>query len=318
MRAFARVLGVALALAAMLALALAAPAFAAGGSLNLIKSTPESGSANVPIDNVGVKLFFDGNVTDQSVWDFNSKCFTLSDSEGKKIDYLAYPGHKAGEEGYILVVAHPPSQKEGIPGSLEQKSEYSLTISGDLMSADGAKLGDEIRISFTTMDLAANSKLSMMIMVLMMVAVIVLMFVTNWRKMKAEAEAAALAKANPYRIAKDKSITLDEAKALIEKAKEKNRKQLEKTGGKAPEPEPKKSSVPRLDTKKKKGNVHKVKGPRPISEGGSTYKTGRKAEAERKAKAAAAKKSATGQQKTGAGGSSGTGKKSQKGKGKKK
>jgi hypothetical protein len=205
-----------------------------------------------------------------------------------------------------------------MPGSLEQKSEYTLTVSGDLMSSEGAKLGDEIKIRFETMDLAANSKLSMVIMVLMMVAVIALMVVTNWRKMKAETEAAALAKANPYRIAKDKGITVDEAKALIEKAKEKNLKQLEKVGGKVPEPEARKSSVPRLDAKKKKGNLHKVKGPRPISEGGSKYKTGRKAERERKAKAEAAKKAAAAQRKTGAGSGAGSGKKSQKGKGKKK
>jgi 2',3'-cyclic-nucleotide 2'-phosphodiesterase (5'-nucleotidase family) len=53
--------------------------------------------------------------------------------------------------------------------------------------------------------------------------------------MKVEAEAAALMKANPYRIAKERNISVDDAKMLIEKAKEKNQKQLEKTGGKAPE-----------------------------------------------------------------------------------
>ena len=320
MKKFARVSAITLMLAVVLTLALTAPAFAAGGSLNLIKSTPEAGKTNVPIDNVGVKLFFDGNVTDQSVWAANSKCFTLTDSKGKTVDYIAYPGHKLGEEGYILVLAHPKPIKEGQPGQLEQKSDYTLTISGDLVSVDGAKLGDELKITFQTMDVAANSRLSMMIMVVMMVAVMALMFVTNWRKMKAEAEAAALAQANPYRVAKEKNITVDEAKELIEKAKEKNKKQLEKVGGKAPEPVEKKSAAPRLEPKKKKKkDTHKVKGPRPVSEGGSRYKTGRKAEKERKARAAAAKKAATAaaQRKTGATGATGA-KKNQKGKGKKK
>ena len=303
-KALTRVSAVVIMLAIAFTLVLAMPVFAAGGSLNFIKSTPESGGTNVPIENVGIKLFFDGNVTDESVWAANSKAFTLKDPNGKIIDFNAYPGQKVGEEGYILVVADPPRASENMPGQLEQKTVFSLTISADLMSKEGSLLGKDIIVTFETMDVAANSKLSMVIMVLMLVAVMGLMFFTNWRKMKAEAEAAALIKANPYRIAKEKSITVDEAKVLIEKAKEKNKKQLEKVGGKAPVPEEKKSVAPRLETKKKKKNTHKVSGPKPISEGGSTYKSGRKAEKERQAKAAVAKKAAASQKKTGAGGSS--------------
>ena len=317
MKKLARILGVACVLAVALTLALAMPAFAAGG-LNFLGSTPESGSENIPVENVGVKLFFDGNVTDASVWENNSRSFKLTDSGGRIVDNIAYAGQKAGEEGYILVLADPTPASENMPGQLEQKTEYTLTISGELMSKEGGKLGSDIVVMFETMDVAANSQLSMIIMVVMMVGAIVLMVITNWRKMKAEAEAAALAKANPYRLAKDKDISVDEAKELIEKAKEKNKKQLEKVGGKAPEPEEKKSAAPRLDAKKKKKKTHKVGGPRPVSEGGSGYKTGRKAAKERKARAEAAKKAAAAQHKTGGGGSAGGGKKGSKGKGKKK
>ena len=313
MKSYARVLAIVCVMAMAAAVALAAPAFAASGKLNFIKSTPESGKTNVPVENVGIKLFFDGNVTDESVWASNSKCFKLTDSDGLTVDYEAHAGQKAGEEGYILVLAVPEPVSEGQPGQLRQDHDYTLTILGDLMSIDGAVLGQDESIDFRTMDLAANSRLSMTIMVVMLVAVMALMFITNWRKMKAEAEAAALAKANPYRIAKDRNISVDDAKALIEKAKEKNKKQLEKVGGKAPPPEEKKSVAPRLESRKKKKNTHRVKGPRPVSEGGSKFKTGRKAEKERKARAAAAKKAAAAQRKTGAGA-----KKPQKGKSKKK
>jgi hypothetical protein len=136
--------------------------------------------------------------------------------------------------------------------------------------------------------------------------------------MKAEAEAVALMKANPYRIAKEKSISVDEAKALIEKAKEKNQKQLEKVGGKAPEPEAKKSSPPKLEHKKKIKETHRVKESRPIAEGGGKYKASaywkeRKAAQARKDKAKAARKAAAGQRQGGSGA-----KKSTKGKSKKK
>jgi len=302
-------------MAMTLTLALATPAFAAGGTLNLISSNPESGGTNVPVDNVGIKLFFDGNVTDASVWESNSKMFTMKDAAGNIIEVKAYPGQKAHEEGYILVVAANQAAG-GLTGHLDQKTVYTLTISSDLMALGGAKLGDDISINFETMDVAANSRLSMIIMVLMLVAVVALMFVTNWRKMKAEAEAAALIKANPYKVAKEKNITVDEAKALIEKAREKNRKQLEKVGGKAPLPEEKTSVAPRLESKKKKKNTKHVKGPRPVSEGGSNFKTGRKAAKERKARVEAAKKASAAGRKTGAGGAA---KKSgPKGKGKKK
>ena len=300
MKAFARVISIASALAAALILVLAVPAFAAGGTLNFIRSTPESGSTNVPVENVGVKLFFDDNVTDEGVWAANATCFKLTDSNRNQIPCEAYPGQKPGEEGYILVIARPTPATEGQAGLLEQKSVFTLTISPDLRSSSGAVLGEEISISFETMDVAANSRLSMVIMVVMMGGAIALMIFRNWHKMKAEAEAAALAQANPYRVAKEKSITVDEAKELIEKAREKNRKLLEKTGGKAPEPPEKKSAVPRIESKKKKKETHRVKGPKPISGGGGKFKTGRKAEKARKERAEAAKKASSSQQKTGA------------------
>jgi len=307
----------ALMLAIVMTFAFAAPASAADGTLNFIKSTPSSGDSNVPIENVGVKLFFDGNVTDYSVWAANATAFTLTDPDGNKVKYDAYPGQKPGEEGYILVIARPEPVKEGYPGQLIQSALYTLTVSGELMATGGARLGQDILITFETMDMAANSRLSMIVMVIMMVGAIVLMFLMNVRKMKAEAEAAALMKANPYRLAKDKSITVDEAKTLIEKAKERNQKQLEKTGGKAPEPEKRKSAAPRLESKKKeKKKTHKVGGPRPVSEGGSRYKTGRKGEKSRRARAEAARQAAAGQRGTASGARKPKGK--GKGKGKRK
>ena len=303
-KSFARVSAVVILTAMIFTLALAMPVFAAGGNLNFLSSTPQTGDTNIPVDNVGIKLFFDGNVTDGSIWPVNSTAFTLKDSEGNIVGYEAYPGAKVGEEGYILVLAKPNPVREGQPGQLMQNSVYTLTISADLMAVGGSTLGQDVVITFETMDMAANSRISMIMMVLMLVAVFALMFFTNWRKMKAEAEAAALVKANPYKIAKERSITVDEAKELIEKAKEKNKQQLAKVGGKAPEPEEKKSAVPRLESKKKEKNTHKVKGPRPVSGGGSAYKTGRKAEKERKARAEAAKKAAAAQRNTGAKGTS--------------
>ena len=104
------------------------------GSLDLVTTTPEDGKTNVPIDNVGIKLYFSGNVTDESVWEGNSHSFALTDSEGNEIDYLAYSGQEIGESNYILVIAKPEPIKEGQPGQLVQDSGYKLTIKGDIKS----------------------------------------------------------------------------------------------------------------------------------------------------------------------------------------
>ena len=290
---------------AAIALVFVMPVFATGGSLSF--TTESEGKTNVPIENVGIKLIFNGDVTNSSVWDSNKNGFSLEgsivdpDDETKitkvTVPVTAYPGQKAGEENYILVIAEPVPLKENNPGQLEQKTEYVLNVSADIRSADGRTLAESHAVKFTTLDMAANSKLSMLIMVLMMVAVIGLMIVTNWRKMKAEAEAAALMKANPYRIAKERKISVDEAKELIEQAKERNRKQLEKVGGKAPTPEQPKSSVPRIESKaSQKPPTHRVKGPKSAFEGGSKYAAQKKAEAEAKRKAIAAKKAAQARQ----------------------
>jgi hypothetical protein len=302
----------------------AAPAFAAGGTLEF--TSESEGKNNIPIDNVGIKLIFNGDVTSGAVWGANQNAFSLkgfipdpedeSKTEVVNIPVVALPGQKENEENYILVLAEPEPIKEGYPGQLTQKTDYELTVSGGIASADGKQLGEDRVVKFQTMDVAANSKLSMVVMVLMMVAVIALMVVTNGRKMKAEAEAAALMKANPYRIAKERKITVDEAKELIEKAKEKNKKQLEKVGGKAPVPEPPKGAAPRLESRaKKKKPTHRVAGPKSALAAGSKYAAEHKAEAEKKRKAAAAKKAARARQQQGSGSGA---KKSPSSKGKKK
>ena len=293
------------AILAVVALVSVMPVFATGGSLDF--TSDSEGKTNIPIENVGIKLYFTGDVTSSTVWDSNKNCFSMEGSivdpedESKvskvTVPVTAYPGQKENEENYILVIAEPESAKDNVPGQLEQKTEYTLNIQPGIQSTDGRTLGDSRTVKFTTLDVGANSKLSMIIMVLMMVAVIGLMIVTNWRKMKAEAEAAALMKANPYRIAKERHISVDEAKTLIENAKEKNRKQLAKVGGKAPTPEPAKSSVPRIESKaKRKAPTHRVQGAKSAFDGGSKYAAQYKAEAFAKRKAAAAKKAAQARQ----------------------
>jgi len=100
---------------------------------------------------------------------------------------------------------------------------------------------------------------------------------------KAQEESAKEQKVNPYKVSKETGKSVQEVvekdlKEKEKKARKENKKQGQETqsAGKTGKPE----------AEQKKINHYKVSAPKPISLAGSTYKTGRKAEAEKKAEAA--------------------------------
>jgi hypothetical protein len=245
-----------------------------GAPLKLTESYPQNDDNHMPIQNVGIKLFFDGNVTAENVQKNNSNCFKLTDSNGKIIRTEAYYGTKRND--YILVAV---ASEEG---SLEPKSEYTLTISESLASSDSRTLSGGEVIKFMTVDTTGNTQVYMLLMLVMVAGMIGMTVISNRRKAKAEAEALMKeGKVNPYKLAKDKGITLQQALAQIEKEKEKKAKRISAATG---------ESRKKAEAETKKPESKRVKGARPVSAGGSAYKTGRKAIAERKAKAEAAKR----------------------------
>ncbi|MDR2156558.1 MAG: Ig-like domain-containing protein [Clostridiales Family XIII bacterium] len=263
----------------LFAFATVAQISAASGDLSPLKLTesyPPNDGKNMPVQNVGIKLFFDGNVAAEAVRKNNSDCFKLTDSKGKTVKTEAYYGSKRND--YILVTAVPKS------GSLESDSKYTLTISDELRSADARTLVGEETITFTTVDTTGNTQVYMLLMFVMVAGMIAMTFISNRRKAKAQAEAVMReGKVNPYKLAKDKGITLQQALALIEKEKEKKAKRLSGTSEDG-------KQKPESESEPEKPHTKRVKGAKPISAGGSAYKTGRKALAEQRAKEAAAKR----------------------------
>jgi opacity protein-like surface antigen len=246
------------------------------GKLNLIENFPEKNNDHVPVDTVGIKLFFDGDVTAESVRDINGAedIFKFSGGKNEKLETKAYFDKK--DSGYILVIASKKDDK-GNDISLEQKSKYKLTISGKLTSADGKVLGDDEVIDFQTVDMSGNTKIYMLLMALMVVGMVGMTFVSNRRKARAKAEAEGAKVINPYKLAKEKGITVQEAMRIVEREKEKREKRLAAAGI-----DPKQIAAPKEEAPK----GHRVKVARPVSAGGSAYKTGRKALAEKEAKIA--------------------------------
>jgi len=243
-----------------------------GKALNILMDeiSPQDGSDNLQLQTIGIKLYFDGDVAAENVRKNNSEAFTFANAKGKEIPSSVHFDTK-GNTGYLLVTVMPKNKNH----TLSQNAKYSLTISGDLSSADGRVLGEDITLNYKTMDMSSTSKVYMLFMALMVAGMIGMTVFQNKRKAKAQAEINEKAgKVNPYKLAKEKKISVAEANAMIEKEKERRAKRLQKAGIDVDSDE----EPPPLPAKE----VKKVSRARPISEAGSTFKPERRAPKARK------------------------------------
>jgi hypothetical protein len=198
-----------------------------GAELKLENSSPKDGSKNMPMENVGIKLYFSENVTDDSVWEVNQKAFSFQDKKGKKIKTTAYRDPKKKDTNYILVTASPKGNK------LASNSKYKLVIDKGILGKDGAMLEADKVIDFQTINMEGTTKVNMFMMVGMVAIVIGLNAFTSWRKKRKEAEAGDVPeekekKVDVYKMAKEQGITVEEASAILEKERAKKAKKREK------------------------------------------------------------------------------------------
>lgn len=260
------------------------------GTLGIEKTSPKDGETGTAIENLGVKLYFTEPMYSDKYNKQNEKCFTITDSEGKEVPILVVFNNKEGYENQVLVLEDTTSDYEVAPDS-----EYTLTISDKLKSASGNTLSDEALagsvITFRTLNQKRTSAINMVMMVVMM---LVMVGATMKGAKKAEEEKHkddAPAKVNPYKEAKKTGKSVEEivAKAEKEKAKyeEKEAKRRAEYEAELAEEEERRAAE---EAALLAASRKHVSGPRPISAAGSTYKSGRKALAEQKAKEEAERK----------------------------
>ncbi len=247
-------------------------------TLELESSYPEDGGTDYQSMNFAVKLYFNEDVRAEG----NSDAVHMYDSDKNKVDCRLVYSNK--EEGLALVVVN---------GDLKQNAEYKLVVDDTFQSASGELLGVPKEISFKTRDASKDATINMVMMGGMMLAVIVLTTRTMKKdKEKAVKEKKEDNKVNPYKVAKEKGTSVEEVVAKDQKAKDKA------AIAAAKEKALKEKEIAKILKEESKGVKYirsdwkKVKVPRPISAGGSTYKSGTKAKAEAEAKLAAAKKAA--------------------------
>lgn len=127
------------------------PIFANGESegkrnnpLVLISGNPSDGAKDVPVQ-TEIVLNFSKNIAHMTVRDENIKCFSLVDAEGKSVqaDIVIADNQIEPEKRRDVYLRPLHDLKPGVT--------YTVIVAPSFQSKSEVKLGEELRISFTTM-----------------------------------------------------------------------------------------------------------------------------------------------------------------------
>lgn len=251
-------------------LVLLSTSFAFAATFAVTETSPSDGQTGMAIDNMGVKVEFNQPVYSKKYNKSNTALCKLTDAKGKAIPLRVVFNPK--EPSVILVLADT-TKKVTITGN----TKYTMTIAPEFSAADGSQLGKQEKVEFTTL----NPSTSMTASMVMMGAMVVGMVFFTTRTAKKEAEKSKDKKdepVNPYKVAKETGKSVAEIVAQEQKKKEKRAEKEAKHKRHAAEN--------KVEIASKNMRVSK---PRPVSAGGSQYKTGRAALAAKKAAAEKAK-----------------------------
>lgn len=250
-------------------------AFADGteGGLELTDTYPKADSTGAAIENFDVKLYFNNEMSEDILGDVNDDCFQLIDADGNVLPTLVLYSPK--ETGVVMVLFDPNVENLDSNGkqiTIQGNKEYTLKISGDLKDDQGNTLGKDTTVKFTTINQTRNSMVSMGLMIVLYAGIIG--FSLRSAKKTAEKQAKE-AKVNPYKEAKRTGKSVEE---IVEK----EQKKKEKMEKKALEDEDEDDDDEEEEDYLEEGH-YRVKTRRTVASAGSTYITGRKAEAEERA-----------------------------------
>lgn len=240
--------------------------------LVLVETYPKDGQKNAAVENLGIKLTFNNPINLETNQAANNKCFKISGPDGD-LPIKVYYNPDIPEQ--ILVLKDTTETQNA--AAIKSSEEYKVSISGNLMDNNGNTLGEDITITFRTVDLKRNNIVYFVLMGLMMFGMV---FFSS-RKAKADAAAQATGDAsaeafNPYKEAKRTGKSLKEVIAEHDR-------EVAKQQAREAKKDAKMADYEEDEEVEEVSENYRVKGPRPISAAGSTYITGRKAEAEARA-----------------------------------
>lgn len=196
--------------------------FCFADSLTIDETYPKDGSTGASIENLGVKIYFSEELTEETVGKANSKAFQLYDDEGNKLPTRVLYSDK--EKGVVLVLLDNTGEDKV---TVKGNTEYTLKVSGDLVDDKGNTLGKDREITFKTLNQSTNVMISMGMMVLMFGGMII---VSSRSAKKAAEEYKKEEKVNPYKEAKKTGKSVEE---IVEKDQKKKAKKAEKAAKEA-------------------------------------------------------------------------------------
>jgi len=247
-------------LALMMGMMIAASSLIYADGLELTNITPKDGEAGKQITNMAIKMTFNEKMATEENVKANSNCFTVETVDGKVLDFYAVYDEKKYPNDIWLIMEE----------DLESDTEYVVIISGDLKSVDGHTLGKEIKSSFQTRNTKTDNNISMLLTFGMMG----LMFYTTSKVAKKaqeqqEKEEGVEVELNPYKIAKEKGISVQEAVSYVEKEKAKAEKAAKKKAAKAEKAAAREVEEEWEDEEETDVNTYRVKKPHSIKEAGA-------------------------------------------------
>lgn len=239
-------------LALMMTLLMAVSSFTYASGLELTKITPNDGEEGKQVSNMAIKMTFSAEMATEENVKANEKNFVIKGADGKTVPfYPVFDAEKYPNDIWLILEA-----------DLASDSEYTVTIKGDLKSVDGQTLGEDVTSTFFTRNTRTDSNVSMLLTFGMMG---VMFYSTSKMTKKAtekqkEVQGDPEMELNPYKIAKEKNISVQEAVAIVEKEKAKAEKANKKAVKKAEAVEERYDDTPTFEYEEDLGpNTYKVK-----------------------------------------------------------
>ena len=183
--------------------------------LEVVGTTPKDGFTRSQPQNMAVKIKFDEQMVGAADIDSNAKLFKITDPEGNEQGFSMVYSEKYPNELWLL-----------LDGDLQTNTEYKVSIGSGIVSASGSETTGSQTMSFKTRNTSKDNTISTIMMIGMM-GLMVFMTVFSSKKKAKENQVLTVAQAeklNPYKIAKQKKWTLEQAQAYVDKEKEKARK----------------------------------------------------------------------------------------------
>ncbi|MDD6255004.1 MAG: Ig-like domain-containing protein [Eubacteriales bacterium] len=192
----------------------------AGSSFRLVNTTPSDGYKRVQAQNVMIKLDFNSDVNSSEAKQVNKDKFTFQNANGKNVDFKVF--YDGSDSRRICLLAED---------NLQVNKSYTVTIDGSLVNNSGSALGKDQTIDFTTKKSGGG-----VVYVLLMVAMMAAMMFFTFREQRKQKEDEVVESGkidpklqkNPYKLAKEKGISVEEANRIINKEKAKEQKKIDK------------------------------------------------------------------------------------------